>query len=81
MTIVTPLPNGTKCTVTTMQDHEDEIRIHAHDDPDGDGVTLVGLRVRSAKLGVIYEQGMIIAADCDQRERGQKWFKEALGQP
>lgn len=73
MTIVNPLPNGQKCVVTTMQDQDDEVRIHVHDDPDGDGVTIVGMRVRSAKMGLIYEQGQIISTDCDERERWQEW--------
>ena len=54
------LSDGTVCTHVTVQDEENEVRVHIHEDD----LWPIGLRVTSATLGVIVETGDV--GDCDE---------------
>lgn len=63
MTTVTKLAHG-ECILVTMQDEENEVRVHLHL---GDGYRfdrMMGLIVKSAKLGLLYEEGSVVGGEC-----------------
>ena len=74
MTTITKLSNG-ECILVTMQDEENEVRVHLHLDG---GICyqdlyggicyqdLVGLVVKSAKLGLLYEEGSVMGGECQE---------------
>ena len=71
MTTVTKLSNG-ECILVVMQDEENEMRVHLHparrafEDDLRYFEPLVGLVVKSAKLGLLYEEGSVVGGECNQ---------------
>ena len=55
---VTPLGEEGDCIQVTMADADGEVRVHLHGDD------LLGLVVKSAKLGLLYEVGQVVAGEC-----------------
>ncbi len=60
-TTATPLPNGSLCIKETLADDQAEIQVHIHQTGSGKDkiAALMGLRVKSARLGVILEEGYL----------------------
>ena len=66
MTTVTKLSNG-ECILVVMKDEENEVRVHIHQgwpDDEHDRHSIVGLVVKSAKLGLLYEEGLCVGGEC-----------------
>ena len=65
MTTVTKLSNG-ECILVVMQDEENEVKVHLHLDEGISRQALVGLVVKSAKLGLLYEEGSVVSGRCGE---------------
>ena len=68
MTTVTKLSTG-ECILVVMKDEENEVRVHLHPDDDHGRdweTALVGLVVNSAKLGLLYEEGLCMGGECER---------------
>ena len=59
MTVIKPLTNGSECIQVTLSDGQDEVRVHLHDGE------LIGLTVKNASRGLLYEQGEVVGLECE----------------
>ena len=59
MTTTTPLGDGVTCLQVAMQDEENDLRAHFHRNAAMNVCVMVGLEVRSAKLGTLYSSGEV----------------------
>ena len=71
MTIIKPLFNGSECIQMTLSDGQDEVRVHIHLDrgiSQQSLVALLGLVVKNASRGLLYEAGEVVGLDCQDAE-------------
>ena len=68
MTIIKPLSDGTECLQMTLSDGQDEVRVHLHDSSYGpeDEIWLVGLMVKNASRGLLYDDGDVVGLECQE---------------
>jgi hypothetical protein len=59
MTTCKPLDDGSECLQMVLSDGQDEVRVHLHD---GD---LIGLVVKNAARGLLYEEGVVVGLECE----------------
>ena len=66
MTIIKPLSDGSECIQVTLSDGQDEVRVHLHDSRYGpeDEIQLMGLTVKNASRGLLYEEG-VVGLECE----------------